>query len=112
MNKEYFESHLNSIPKETKRFSDLTFNISQIIFNELKKRNLSKKQFAKIVNKKKSRIDLWLNGVYNFSLKEISLIEQKLDLKLINVKSPFQEFRYIPTLKFKLKGIPKLKKFK
>lgn len=77
---------LAAIPPESKRQYDYSFAISDRIDEILKMRNLSKREFARMVGKRPSEISRWLAGTHNFTLATIAKIEITLGTNLINIE--------------------------
>ena len=60
----------------------------------LKERNISQKEFAKILDKKPSEVSKWLTGLHNLTLKSITKMEVALGVDLINIE-PITEYKYV-----------------
>ena len=80
-----FDRLLERIPPEKKRMMDISFDISYLLFETLKKRNISKEKFAKVNNLSNDDINSWLSGVHQFSLKEIISLEKFLNLEILSI---------------------------
>lgn len=59
--------------------------IAAKISDTIYKNKLSVVEFSKIVNKDINTIEYWLSGTYNFNIDEISIIEDILKIKLLNI---------------------------
>ena len=90
----------NSLMQECRGFitpeikEDIDFNIDVVnrIFDLLEERNLSQREFAKLLGKNEAEISRWMQGTHNFTIKTIRLIEKKLGapvLKVVKHKKAF-----------------------
>lgn len=59
--------------------------IASFLYNTLKAKGISQKQFAERMGKKPSEISKWLSGTHNFTLETLSDIEQVLGIRVFNV---------------------------
>lgn len=78
---------LDAVPVDQKAEFELSFGIAERISEVLKAKNLTQKEFAKILNKRESEISKWLTGRHNFTMQTIAKIETALGCKLINIAS-------------------------
>lgn len=76
------------------RFVEKNLAIVNKIVTVLKERNIKKKEFAKMLDKKPSEISKWLTGQHNLTLKSITKMEEVLGVNLINVE-PETEYKYV-----------------
>lgn len=74
------------IPKEDRRKSDISFDISCRILNILERKGWSKTDLAKAMGKKESEISKWISGQHNFTIQTIAKIETILGEDIISVK--------------------------
>lgn len=63
------------IPAEQKAEFDLSFGIAERISEILKAKGLTQKDFARLLNKRDSKISKWLTGRHNFTTQTIARIE-------------------------------------
>ena len=83
----------NSLMQECREFitseikADIDFNIDVVnrIFDLLEERNLSQREFAKLLGKNEAEISRWLQGTHNFTLRTIHLIEKRLGAPVLKV---------------------------
>ena len=68
------EEMLGSIPERIQREVDLSFQISDRIYNLMQERGLSKKQFADAIGKRPSEITRWLSGQHNFTISTLAML--------------------------------------
>ena len=59
--------------------------IASFLYNTLKAKGISQKQFAERMGKKPSEISKWLSGTHKFTLETLSDIEQVLGIRVFNV---------------------------
>lgn len=76
------------------RFVEKNLAIVDKIVSVLKERNIKKKEFAKMLDKKPSEISKWLTGQHNLTLKSITKMEEALGVNLINIE-PEIEYKYV-----------------
>lgn len=69
---------------EIDRFIERNLEITQKVCSILKQRNIRKKEFAKMLDKKPSEITKWLSGLHNLTLKSITKMEVALGVNLMN----------------------------
>ncbi|MCH9030325.1 MAG: helix-turn-helix transcriptional regulator [Bacteroidetes bacterium] len=79
------EEFLQKKPKELKNFIRKSMDIASQISVILKKKNLTQKHLAILLNKKESEISKWLSGTHNFEIKTIAKIESVLEENIIQV---------------------------
>lgn len=80
-----FRESLKEVPDSIKAELDLSFAISDKIDAILKKRNLSQKEFAKMMGKSEPEVCRWLNGRHNFTIKTIAKISAVLQESIIHI---------------------------
>lgn len=80
-----FNKSLDSIPNELKIQIDMSWSISDKLSKILEEKNMTQKDFAKLVGKQESEVCRWLGGTHNFTLKTIAKISSVLDVDLIKV---------------------------
>lgn len=95
-----FDRILNNIPKEDKIRYDLSFQISERIYEILKEKKMTQKEFAQLMHKSEPEISKWLTGGHNFTMKTICKIEAVLDEPIIMVSQKQQE-KILPIVIFK-----------
>ncbi len=85
-NKSFLEQ-LKRVPKAVKSFNRLSMGLAASIEDAFKSRGLNQKKFAELCGKKESEISKWLSGRHNFTIKSISLIESKLDMRILYTRN-------------------------
>ena len=74
-----------SIPADIKREIDLSFAISDRIYDILKKQKKYQRYLANALGKSESEISKWLRGTHNFTTQTIARIEAVLGESIIEV---------------------------
>lgn len=64
-----------SISPEVKEMVNLSVQMADRIFDILEEKNITQREFAKLIGKKESEISKWLTGIHDFTLTEISKIQ-------------------------------------
>jgi transcriptional regulator with XRE-family HTH domain len=82
---EYFSQLLNSIPEDVKESVSLSMEIASQINSVLKRRNISQREFAVLLDKNESEISKWLSGNHNFTTNTIGKIQSVLKEKIVTV---------------------------
>lgn len=80
------EEMLGPIPDSLQREVELSFQISDRIYELMHKRGLSKKQFADALGKRPCEVTKWLSGQHNFTIATISMLSAFFGQPLIVVK--------------------------
>ena len=80
-----FNETLAASPPDVKRQVALSFDIADRIDSILKKRNLSQKEFARMVGRSEAEVSRWVGGTHNFTISTIAKISAALDTDIINV---------------------------
>lgn len=81
-----FEELLSQIPYESRRSSELSFDVSARILEIIERKGWSQADFAKAMGKKESEISKWLGGGHNFTISTIARIEAVLGEDILSVK--------------------------
>lgn len=76
------------------RFVEKNLALVDKVVKILKEKNIKKKDFAKMLDKKPSEISKWLSGQHNLTLKSITKMEETLNVNLINIE-PEIEYKYV-----------------
>lgn len=82
-----FQQMLTNVPKDVTTEIDLSFAIATEIENLMKKRGLSKKQFADALGKKPSEVTKWLSGQHNFTIRTIAMLSNFFGKPIIRTTS-------------------------
>lgn len=69
-----FQQMMDSVPRNIQAEIDLSFAISNEIYNLMQERGLRKKQFADALGKKPSEVTKWLSGQHNFTIRTLAML--------------------------------------
>jgi transcriptional regulator with XRE-family HTH domain len=72
------EARRKKIPNDVKIFIDKSFATTEQIDIILKKRGLTQRNLAELLNKSESEISKWMSGSHNFTFQTIAKIESVL----------------------------------
>lgn len=76
---------LGSIPEPIMKETDLSFEISDRIFELMKERGLSKKQFAEALGRRPSEITKWLSGQHNFTIATLGMLSSFFGKPIVTI---------------------------
>ena len=76
---------LGPIPESLKKETELSFRISDRIYELMQKRGLSKKQFADAIGKRPCEVTKWLSGQHNFTIATLSMLSSFFGQPVIDV---------------------------
>lgn len=79
------EEMLGPIPERIQREIDMSFAISDRIYDLMQERGLSKKQFADALGRRPSEITKWLSGQHNFTISTIAMLSTFFGKPIITV---------------------------
>lgn len=82
-----FNELVSSVPKDIKAELDLSFAISNRIYQLMNERGLTKKQFADELGKRPSEITKWLSGQHNFTIRTLGQLSVFFGKSLITVSN-------------------------
>ena len=80
-----FRQCLAAIPEEQRVAFELSFGIAERISEILKSKELTQKDFARLLGKRESEISKWMTGRHNFTTQTIARIETVLGDKVLIV---------------------------
>jgi len=81
----FFKQLLQSIPDDIKNKVDLSMAIASQVNAILKRKGISHRSFALMLNKKESEISKWLSGTHNFTINTLAKITTALKEPIISV---------------------------
>lgn len=81
--RELFNQSVGEISLEIKKEMDLSFAISDKLDSVLKEKNLTQKQFAKMVGKSEAEVCRWLSGRHNFTIRTLAKISVALGVDIL-----------------------------
>ncbi len=73
------------IPVEERESARLSFAISDRIYDLMRERGLSKKQFADALGRRPSEITKWLSGQHNFTISTLAMLSTFFGTSIITV---------------------------
>ncbi len=79
------EEMLGPIPERIQRETDLSFQISDRIYDLMQERGLSKKQFADALGKRPCEVTKWLSGQHNFTISTLAMLSAFFGKSIITV---------------------------
>lgn len=79
------EEMLGPIPERIQRETDLSFQISDRIYDLMLERGLSKKQFADALGKRPCEVTKWLSGQHNFTIATLAMLSAFFGKSIISV---------------------------
>lgn len=79
------EEMLGPIPADIQTEVDLSFEISDRIYDLMRQRGLSKKQFADALGRRPSEITKWLSGQHNFTIATLAMLSNFFGKRIVTV---------------------------
>lgn len=79
------EEILGPIPESLQKETELSFQISDRIYELMQQRGLSKKQFADALGKRPCEVTKWLSGEHNFTIATLSMLSTFFGQPVITV---------------------------
>lgn len=84
-----FQQALKQIPEDVKIQVDLSWGIADRIVAILKAKNMTQKEFAKMMGKTEAEVCRWVGGTHNFTLSTLAKISAALNTPIINVSTNY-----------------------
>ena len=78
-----FKQMVAEVPADVKIEVDLSFAIADRIDTLIKKKGLTKKEFADSIGKRPSEVTKWLSGQHNFTIRTLAMLLAYFDEALI-----------------------------
>ena len=78
-----FKQMVAEVPADVKIEVDLSFAIADRIDALIKKKGLTKKEFADSIGKRPSEVTKWLSGQHNFTIRTLAMLSNYFDEALI-----------------------------
>jgi len=78
-----FKQMVAEVPSNVKIEVDLSFAIADRIDALIKKKGLTKKEFAESIGKRPSEVTKWLSGQHNFTIRTLATLSAYFDESLI-----------------------------
>ena len=79
------EEMLGPIPNSLQLETELSFQISDRIYDLMQLRGLTKKQFADALGKRPCEITKWLSGEHNFTISTLAMLSTFFGQPIITV---------------------------
>ena len=86
-NSKILEKIFNDVPKSLDKQVSSTMVIAALIDDEMKRKNLSVDNTAKLFKVMPETIKNWLSGTFDFKISLLCKIEEKLNIKLFSITS-------------------------
>lgn len=80
-----FTELVGTIPDSLQKETELSFQISDRIYELMQERGLSKKQFADALGKRPCEVTKWLSGQHNFTIATLGLLSAFFGQPIISV---------------------------
>lgn len=84
-----FQNALKQVPEDVKIQVDLSMGIADRIVAILNAKNMSQKEFAKLMGKTEAEVSRWVGGTHNFTLSTIAKISAALDTSIVNISTDY-----------------------
>lgn len=76
---------LGTIPESIVKETEISFEISDRIYELMSERGLSKKQFADALGRRPSEITKWLSGQHNFTIATLTMLSSFFGKPIVSV---------------------------
>lgn len=84
-----FQNALEKVPEDVKIQVDLSMGIADRIVAILNAKNMTQKEFARLMGKTEAEVSRWVGGTHNFTLSTLSKISAALDTPLVSVSTNY-----------------------
>jgi ribosome-binding protein aMBF1 (putative translation factor) len=84
-NSKILEKIFAGISKSEEKQVNSTMIIAALIDDEMKRKNLSVDDMAKLFKVKSETIENWLSGIFDFKISLLCKIEEKLEIELFKI---------------------------
>lgn len=84
-----FQNALKQIPEDVKIQVDLSMGIADRIVAILKAKNMTQKEFARLMGKTEAEVSRWVGGTHNFTLSTLAKISAVLGTPLIRISKDY-----------------------
>lgn len=74
-----------SIPKDLEKKLEISYSISDKLYNEMQKQGITQRELANRMNKRPSEISKWLRGTHNFTINTLVDISFAIGVDLIKI---------------------------
>lgn len=84
-----FQNALKQVPEDVKIQVDLSMGIADRIVAVLNAKNMTQKEFAKLMGKTEAEVSRWVGGTHNFTLSTLAKISAALGTSLIYISTDY-----------------------
>lgn len=84
-----FQNALKQVPEDVKIQVDLSMGIADRIVAILNAKNMTQKEFAKLMGKTEAEVSRWVGGTHNFTLSTIAKISAALGTSIVNISTDY-----------------------
>lgn len=74
---------INNIPPKIQKQVNMSMTISDKIAHALQEKNMTQKDFAKLMRKTETEVSRWLSGGHNFTISTLAKISVKLGIDFL-----------------------------
>lgn len=89
-----FKECLSNVAPEVRSEVRLNMDIANRIYDILKEKNMTQREFATLMGKRESEISRWLTGSHGFTTTTLAKIEAVLEEPIVEVKRK-SEIKYV-----------------
>jgi len=80
-----FNQVINETPPEIKQEVEWSYSIADKIYEALRRKGLSQKEFARLVGTSEAAVSKWIGGGHNFTISTLAKISSVLGVDMIKV---------------------------
>jgi len=80
-----FNQVLDETPPEIKQEVEWSYSIADKIYEALRQKGLSQKEFARLVGTSEAAVSKWIGGGHNFTISTLAKISKVLGVDMIKV---------------------------
>lgn len=80
-----FNQVIDETPPEIKQEVEWSYSIADKIFEALRQKGLSQKEFAHLVGTSEAAVSKWIGGGHNFTISTLAKISRVLGVDMIKV---------------------------
>jgi len=96
-----FEKCLANVPKEIQEEVSLNIDIANRIYDLLKSKKMTQREFATLMGKRESEISRWLSGTHGFTTATLAKIAAILGEPIVEVKrQPEVKYVFFPIMTY------------
>ena len=80
-----FNQVIDETPPEIKQEAEWSYSIADKIYEALRRKGLSQKEFARLVGTSEAAVSKWIGGGHNFTISTLAKISSVLGVDIIKV---------------------------